>query len=231
MNQQASPELGAVLTRTSPPEDMPTCGPRAPLAQATGPCPARGNQLPHGLPCTEMTGILLHRRTPCTAYWVCLSGPQCPRPLWCVCGVSHIYGVHRASSRLSRWKVLNCGTGQNSSGCQGPEIQAGTCGCVLREGLARGGCHAPRGPRGGTGPAPSLPSSAPLWGSTSSFISSFISSSMITFPVREMTDTYRGPTLVVAQAAQSLPEKRPFLNKSSPTRWARHHMPVTLTFP
>lgn len=39
-------------------------------------------------------------------------------------------------------------------------------------------------------------SSAPLWGSTSSFISSFISSSMITFPVGQTADVYRKATLV-----------------------------------
>lgn len=46
---------------------------------------------------------------------------------------------------------------------------------------AREACYVPR-PRAGAGYAPCLPSSAPLWGSTSSFISSFISSSMTTFP-------------------------------------------------
>lgn len=46
-------------------------------------------------------------------------------------------------------------------------------------------------------------SSAPLWGSTSSFISSFISSSMTTFPVEETAAVHWKPTVVASAGGWS----------------------------
>lgn len=151
-----------------------------------------------GLSCTGMAGTFSRRRRPCTAHWVHPTGPRCPRPPWCVHGAGHMLDVHMARLLPEQTEAASQLLGQTEwlrlQGTRNPgrdlRLRPAARPCQRRGVMSLGS-------RGvGAGRAPLLPSSAPLWGSTSSFISSFISSSMITFPVGQMADVYRKATPV-----------------------------------
>lgn len=159
-----------------------------------------------GLSCTGPAGTFSRRRRPCTAHWVRPTGPRCPRPPWCVHGAGHTLDVHMARLLPEQTEAASQLLGQTEwlrlQGTRNPgrdlRLRPAARPCQWRGAMSLG-------PRGvGAGRAPLLPSSAPLWGSTSSFISSFISSSMITFPVGQTTDIYRNATLVGNKALRSL---------------------------
>lgn len=148
-----------------------------------------------GLSCTGPAGTFSRRRGPCTAHWVRPTGPRCPRPPWCVHGAGHTLDVHMARLLPEQTGAASQLLGQTEwlrlQGTRNPgrdlRLRPAARPCQRRGATSLG-------PRGvGAGRAPLLPSSAPLCGSTSSFISSFISSSMITFPAGQTADVYRRP--------------------------------------